>query len=294
MDEHQSLRSRIHLPDPQTSLYTDASHYGWGAHLEPMCLSFHGRWSENQSQLHINMLEIHVMVVRLALIKAFKYIHHSCVIISTDNTTVVSYQQARRNTFSQFMCGSMENPPMVPKTSDYSQDLTYLRQIQCFGRQVIENRQSNQNRVGTGSSNSEFNLTNGQLSQSGSVCDTFQSQTSTLCFPSSGQSGLHDRCILHELEQSSCLCISSNNTDSSCPEQDTPISVQNSSYSPSLTATSMDLRGTTTAYISSSLSSSLSRSINTSKRKVSTSKPPSSEPSCLGVIKQSVRDKKIH
>ena len=37
----------IHPPDPKTFLYTDASHYGWGAHLEPMSLSFHGRWSED-------------------------------------------------------------------------------------------------------------------------------------------------------------------------------------------------------------------------------------------------------
>ena len=55
------------------------------------------------------------------------------------------YQQARRDTFSQPMCGGMENPPMVPKTSYCSQDSTYPRQIQCFGRQVIENQQNNQN-----------------------------------------------------------------------------------------------------------------------------------------------------
>ena len=35
------------------------------------------------------------------------------------------------------------------------------------------------------------------------------------------------------------------------------------------------------------------RSVNTGKRKVSTSKPPSSQPSHLGVIKQSIRDKKF-
>ena len=34
----------IHPPDPEIYLYTDASHFGWGAHLEPMSLSFHGRW----------------------------------------------------------------------------------------------------------------------------------------------------------------------------------------------------------------------------------------------------------
>ena len=72
-----------------------------------------------------------------------------------------------------------------------------------------------------------------------------------------------------------------------CPEQDTPISVQNSSDSPSLATTSLVLRGHTTTCLSSSSSSSCSKFINSSKRKVSASKPPSSQPSHLGVIKQS-------
>ena len=76
----------IHPPDPKFFLYTDASHYGWGAHLEPTTLSFHGRWTENQSHLHINMLEM--MAIRLAMKQAKAFIHHSCIMISTDNTTV--------------------------------------------------------------------------------------------------------------------------------------------------------------------------------------------------------------
>ena len=64
-----------------------------GAHVEPMRLSFHGRWMEDQSQLHINILEI--MAIRFALKKAIQYIHHSCVMISTDNTINI-YQQIRR------------------------------------------------------------------------------------------------------------------------------------------------------------------------------------------------------
>ena len=92
----------IHPPDPKIFLYTDASRYGWGAHLEPMSLSFHGRWSEDQSQLHIYMLEI--MAIRFTLIKALKYIHHSCVMISIDNTTVVSYINKQGGTHSPNLC----------------------------------------------------------------------------------------------------------------------------------------------------------------------------------------------
>ena len=187
----------------------------------------------------------------------------------------------------------MEYPPVVPKTSYSSQDSTYSRQIQCFGRPIIENEQSYQNRMGMGSIDSKFNIPKVQLSQSGSVCDKFQSQTSNLCIPSSGQSSLCDRCILHELEQPSCLRISSNNIDSFCPEQDSSISVQNSSYSSSLAPTSMVLRGTTATSFSSSLSSTLSKTTNTSKRKVSTSKSSSTQSSHLGVIKQSIRDREF-
>ena len=92
----------IHPPDPKIYIYTDANHFGWGAHLEPMSLSFHGRWSEDQSRLHINMLEI--MAICFALKKALKYIRHSCVMIPTDNTTVVSYINMQGGTHSPDLC----------------------------------------------------------------------------------------------------------------------------------------------------------------------------------------------
>ena len=82
-------RTVLHPPDPNAFLFKDTSHYGWEAHLEPMRLSFHGGWTEDQSQLLINILE--VMAIRFALKEAIQYIHHSCVMISTNNTTVVSF-----------------------------------------------------------------------------------------------------------------------------------------------------------------------------------------------------------
>ena len=149
---------------------------------------------------------------------------------------------------------------------------------------------SSQNRVGFGSIESEFNFPNVQLSQSGSVCNSLQSQTATLCIPNSGQSSFRNRRIFHELELSSCLRFSPNNTDSFCAEQDTPTSVQNSSDSPSLATTNLVLRGPTTTCLSSSSSSSCSKPIKS--RKAPASKSPSSQPSRMGVIKQSIRDKK--
>ena len=37
-------RMFIHPPDPNAFFFTDASHFGWEAHLEPMRLSFYGPW----------------------------------------------------------------------------------------------------------------------------------------------------------------------------------------------------------------------------------------------------------
>ena len=68
-----------------------------------MSLSFHSRWSEDQSQLHINMLEI--MAIRFALKEAIKYIRHSCVMVSTENTAMVScYINKQGGTHSTNIC----------------------------------------------------------------------------------------------------------------------------------------------------------------------------------------------
>ena len=96
------LGTSIHPPDPKTSLLTDASHFGCGAHLVMMRLFFHDHWLEDQSQLHINILEM--MAICLALKKAIKYIHYSCVMISTDNTTMVSYINKQGGTHSPNLC----------------------------------------------------------------------------------------------------------------------------------------------------------------------------------------------
>ena len=91
----------IYPPDPSAFLFTEASH-GLGAHLEQMRLSFHGCWMDDQSQLHISILEI--MAIRFSLKKAIQYIHHFCVMISTNNITVVSYINKQGGTHSPNLC----------------------------------------------------------------------------------------------------------------------------------------------------------------------------------------------
>ena len=90
LDEDQ-FRTGVPLVPPTPSLFliTDASLSGWGAHLEPLGLMTSGSWSPMESQLHINNLELRA--VRLAITHFRDQIRNCCVLVSTDNTTVVSY-----------------------------------------------------------------------------------------------------------------------------------------------------------------------------------------------------------
>ena len=141
--------------------------------------------------------------------------------------------------------------------------------------------------MGIGSIDHEFHIPNAQLAQCGPVCDTIQSQTPIVYISSSRQPCLRSRGSLNELESTPCICISSYNSDTFCSSQDTSISVQNSSHCSLLASTTVVLRGTASSSVSSNLSSFISKTSDTVKRKISTPKSPITRPSRLGVIKQS-------
>ena len=139
---------------------------------------------------------------------------------------------------------------------------------------LADNLSTYQNRMGIGSIHCKFHIPNAQLSQCGPVCDLIQSQTPIVCISSSRQPCLSSRCFFNELESTSCICISSYNSDTSCSSQDTSISVQNSSDCSSLASTTMVLGGPTTISVSSNSSSTLSKTSDKIKRKISTSNLP--------------------
>src|SRR6266542_3969913 len=67
-----------HPSNPQIILYTDASITGWGAaHNDCM---IHGKWSQEEQQLHINHLELKAIFFTL---QAFRDISHQIVLIRT-------------------------------------------------------------------------------------------------------------------------------------------------------------------------------------------------------------------
>jgi hypothetical protein len=68
-------------------LFTDASTQGWGAHLDWKLAS--GLWTEEETQWHINLLELEAVVRSLKYWKAA--LRGSAVLVASDNTTVVAY-----------------------------------------------------------------------------------------------------------------------------------------------------------------------------------------------------------
>ena len=90
----------IHPHVHNTLVFTDAFQKGWGAHLNDVVLS--GLWSNKESQLHINVLELKAVFLALKGLKE----HLECqrVLICSDNSTVVSYLNKEGGTHSIEMC----------------------------------------------------------------------------------------------------------------------------------------------------------------------------------------------
>ena len=88
LDEDNVLSGQpLHPLQHALQLFTDASNEGWGAHLGDHTAK--GVWSDSESQLHINFLEL--KAVLLALKKFEQQCWGQIILIATDNTTVVSY-----------------------------------------------------------------------------------------------------------------------------------------------------------------------------------------------------------
>ena len=202
------------------------------------------------------------------------------------------YQQIGWHSFPQPLCKSLENSQLVPGTQHCYQSLSHSRQIQHSCRPPIKTRQTYQDRMGSGSTSCEFSIPDAQFPKCGPVCDTIQSQTPIICLSSTRLQSTSDRCPVHGLESTSCICFSSFYSDSCCSGKNLTTSVQNSSNSSVLATTTVVLRTFSSLSVSPDSSATNSKTLDSIQKRICSSKPPTSRPSRLGVIKQSIRDKK--
>ena len=92
--------SPLYAEEHNLLLFTDASVKGWGAHLGDLTVS--GLWSDRETNLHINILEL--KAVFLAIRSFQSHLLKKKVLVASDNSTVVAYLNKQGGTHSLEMC----------------------------------------------------------------------------------------------------------------------------------------------------------------------------------------------
>lgn len=91
---------RLASSQPDSVLFTDASHIGWGAHLDNWQAA--GLWGPQDKTRHINWLELQAVFLALKKFERHVIAHH--ILVNTDNTTVVAYINKMGGTRSPSLC----------------------------------------------------------------------------------------------------------------------------------------------------------------------------------------------
>ena len=222
MDPQNILKgSNLHQREHNMLMFTDASEKGWGAHLSNCTIS--GVWQQSEKDFHINILEL--KAVFLALKHFQKQLWQKIVLVSSDNSTVVSYQQGRRHSLLRNVCFDVENSGMVQCQGDPYQSQTYSRESQC-DRFPIQEGQSHSDRVVSAPSGLSRNLPSLAQANGGSVCHQLECQTSNLHISCPRRQGLADRCIEHLLGGSGRLCLLSSGHPAQVSSENDHLQVQ--------------------------------------------------------------------
>ena len=224
MDPQNLLKgSNLHQKEHNVLMFTDASEKGWGAHLSNCTIS--GVWQQSERNLHINILEL--KAVFLALKHFQGQLRQKIVLVSSDNSTVVSYINKEGYTHSFEMCA------LIWRILTWSN----AREIQIRARHipgnlnVIADSLSRRDKAiqtdwSFASSGLSKNLPSLAQANGGSVCHQFECQTSNLRISCPRRQGLADRCIEHLLGGSGRLCFLSSSHSSPVSSEDDHLQVQ--------------------------------------------------------------------
>jgi hypothetical protein len=89
-------------PPPKLSMFTDASNFGWGAHVNEVDLTTKGTWSQEESKISINILELKAI---LLCVKDFRnHLKNQSVSLFSDISTVVASIRKQGGTHSPVLC----------------------------------------------------------------------------------------------------------------------------------------------------------------------------------------------
>ena len=187
LDKNNVLKGQsLHPLQHALQIFTDASNEGWGAHLGGS--TARDVWSESESRLHINFLELK------AVLLALKSFEQQCkgqiVLIATDNTTVVSYINKEGGMRSGSLCA------LLWRLLSWCHPRKIILQARHIpgGLNVIADKLSRHNQV---------------IQTDRSFCHLIQSQASQVCLSGSGLDSLGSGCSQPIMEQPGRVCLSS-------------------------------------------------------------------------------------
>jgi hypothetical protein len=127
-------------------MFTDASNFGWGAHVNEVDLSTKGTWSQEESKMSINILEFEAVLLGVKhFLTQFKNQRLSPF---SDNSTVVAYIRKQGGTHSPVLCRMTWE--LLQSSREYSpRPQAYTGEAQHTGRCTFQIEQASLHRVDT-------------------------------------------------------------------------------------------------------------------------------------------------
>ena len=278
-------------PKQDFQIFTDASHVGWGAHIEPLGLLTQRLWSEEDKILHINNLEM--KAVFLAIQHWSRQINGCCVMIVSDNTTVVLYLKRHGDPFSIPVHGSLGHPHMVSEKENHFENQTHTWQVQCERRQSVSFKQSSTDKMVNLSNCAQSGILDVGTTNVGPICDSVQQQTASVCVSRSGPHSLGSGCVVFRVERPIFSRVSTIQNDSPGTEQNQQNHLHDNPDSSTVASAVMVQRPVRACHSKTNSASVQGRPLNTSEGDHLSPQHRNARPSRLEIIRQSIRDRKF-
>ena len=270
-------KAPLRPPKYVTSIYTDASVQGWGAHCAHMTAQ--GLWSTQQSKLHINVLELKAGLMALKTFVLQLSLQQRIIQVASDNTTVCLHKQAGRYSLLGHFCPNLasvcllsEEQKVVLSTRHVPGVMNLVADQLSRSRQIFYTEWSLDPQV----------FSDRLPSSDRSLCHEIQSQASLVCLSSTRSSGSGSRCPGDELVRTTSVLLSSYSSLSHCGQKVHQLSeLQDASCSTSVGNQGVASRSFGTVNKKANGFSSKRKSVKTASSRGLSSKSKESKSSCL-------------
>ena len=270
----------LHPPKYVTSIYTDASAQGWGAHCAHMIAQ--GYWSTQQSKLHINVLELKAVLLAQDLCPSVipsskdysgSLRQHNCLCL---------HKQTRGHSLLGHVCPHLAPVCLLSQEQGCSYSKTRSRGHESCSRPTLQVSTDPSYRVVSQSQDLQVAVTNRLPTSNRSLCHKIQSPASPVCFSSARSQGSGNRCPGDELVRTSSLLLPSYSSLSTCGQEVNQLSeLQDASCCSSLGNQRVASGSIGIVNKKANRSSSKRKSLKATSSRGVSSKSKESKPSCL-------------